>query len=369
MYSVIVVGAGPAGSCAARFIASRGHDVLLIDRKERVGMPKQCAEGLFRSCFSEFSMDPGDFISGTARYLEVIFPNGTSYRVEDDICMLDRPRFDQHLLRLAGSAGAEIMLGKKVRRVDPHTGEIHLQNGKILEGRVIIGADGPSSNVARSLGIRNWLIPAAQVEMTWPEDDAIYAYLDKDLSPYSCWIFPKNERGTANVGCFGTASILRRFISKYRIEGEILNRNGGAIPLGPLPRLQKGRVLLIGDAGGLTNPFTGGGLYPAARSARIATEAVDRFFAGEKLDYESRVRKDLIASDVHMRARTLLASLSNEELDELGRGMDGLVFPGVRFTSAPSLIWRVLRHPGMMKMKYLPLLEVILRYCLAGKVW
>lgn len=369
MYSVVVVGAGPAGSTAARFLSEMGHDVLLVDRKEVVGEPRQCAEGLFRDCFSEFSMERGDFTTGIARYLEIVFPNGTSYRVKDDVCMLDRPRFDRHLLMLAERSGAELMLGQKVRNVDTKGGVVHLADGDTIKAEAIVGADGPASNVARSIGLKNELIPGAQVEMTWPEDDAIYAYLDKDISPYSSWIFPKGDKGTANVGCFGTPSQLQRFIAKYDVRGEVLKRNGGAIPLGLAPKLQQDRAVLIGDAGGLTNPFTGGGLYPAARSARIAAKAIDAFLKGGALDYDPKVRKDLIASRVHLKARDLLARLTNEELNQLGKAMDGLVFPGVKFSSSPWLIGRVLRHPGIIKMEYRPLLDVLFRYCIAGKVW
>lgn len=382
MYSVAVVGAGPAGSTAARFLLEMGHKVILIDRKEVVGHPKQCAEGLFAACFSEFATDKGDFITGNVRYLEVVFPNRASYRLRGDLFMLDRPRFDQHLLNLAEHAGAELALGQKVEWIDPDSGAIKLRGGETIKAETIVGADGPASRVARSMGERNRLVPAAQVEMTWPEDDAIYAYIDHDLCPhdssntqncysYSCWIFPKNERSTANVGCFGTFPVLERFISKYKIDGEVVEKNGGAIPLGLAARLQKGRAVLIGDAGGLTNPFTGGGLYPAARSARIAADAIDRFLRGEtkRIEYEPRMRRDFVASALHKRGRDALASLSNEELCRLGTAMDGLVFPGLKFSASPWLVWRGLKHPGIMKPKYTPLLKLLFRYCLAGKVW
>jgi len=382
VYSVAVVGAGPAGSTAARFLAEMGHEVVLIDRKEVVGVPKQCAEGLFAACYPEFSTPIGDFITGRASYLEVVFPNSTSYRVRGDVFMLDRPRFDQHLLRQAERSGAEVALGQKVEEIDPESGEVSLRGGETIRAEAIVGADGPASRVARSMGEKNRLVPAAQVEMRWPEDDTIYAYIDHDLCPlgsrttqncysYSCWIFPKSEVGTANVGCFGTFPTLERFISKYGIDGEIVERNGGAIPLGFAGRLQKGRAVLIGDAGGLTNPFTGGGLYPAARSARIAADAIDRFLRGEtkKIEYESRMRKDFVASDLHLKARDVVANLSNEELCRLGTAMNGLVFPGLKVTASPGLVWRGLRHPGIAKPKYAPLLKLLFRYCLAGKVW
>lgn len=357
MYSAAVVGAGPAGSTAARFLSEMGHDVLLIDRKEAVGIPKQCAEGLFAACYPEFAMSTGDFISGKVRYLRVVFPNQTGYRLRGDLLMLDRPRFDQHLLTLAERAGAEVALGKKVERIDPESGEVRLLGGETIRAETIVGADGPASRVARSMGERNRVVPAAQLEMRWPEDDAIYAYIDRDLCPqpsrtkncrsYSCWIFPKSERGTANVGCFGTFPTLERFISKYKIEGEVVEKNGGAIPLGLAKKLQKGRAVLIGDAGGLTNPFTGGGLYPAARSARIAADAIDRFLRGEtkNIEYEPRMRRDFVASNLHMKGRDVLASLSNEDLCRLGAAMDGLVFPGLKITASPLLVWRGLCIP------------------------
>lgn len=373
MYSVAVVGAGPAGSTAARTLSEMGHEVVLIDRKEVVGLPKQCAEGLFAACFPEFSTSPGEFITGKVRYLKVVFPDQTSYRLRGDLLMLDRPRFDQHLLGLAERSGADLVLGQKVEGIDPYSGEVRLRGGETIRAKAIVGADGPASRVGRSIGLRNRLVPAAQVEITWPCDDAIYAYIDRDLphGPYSCWIFPKNEAGTANVGCFGTFPTLERFISKYEIEGEVVEKNGGAIPLGLAARLQKGRAVLIGDAGGLTNPFTGGGLYPAARSARIAAGAIDRYLRGETkgIEYESAMRRDFVASDLHLKARDALAGLSNRELCRLGAAVDGLVFPGLKLSASPILVWRGLLHPGIMRPKYAPLLKLLFRYCLAGKVW
>lgn len=373
VYSAAVVGAGPAGSTAARLLSEMGHDVILIDRKEVVGVPKQCAEGLFAGCLPDFTTASGDFLTGKIRYLQVVFPNLASYRVRCDLQMLDRPKFDQHLLRLAEGSGAEVALGEKVERVLPESGEVFLSGGEVIRAETIVGADGPASRVAKSMGIKNRLLPAAQVEIAWPQDDAIYAYIDHDLpkSPYSCWIFPKNEAGTANVGSFGTVPTLEAFISKYRIEGEIVEKNGGSIPLGVAGRLQQGRVVLIGDAGGLTNPFTGGGLYPAARSARIAADAIDRFLRSETrtIEYEGRMRRDFVASDLHLKARDALAALSNEELSRLGSAMDGLVFPDLRLSASPLLVYRGLRHPGIMRPKYAPLLKLLFRYCLAGKVW
>jgi digeranylgeranylglycerophospholipid reductase len=372
VYSAAVVGAGPAGSTAARFLSEKGHEVILIDRKEVVGVPKQCAEGLFAGCLPEFTTASGDFLTGKIRYLQVVFPNQASYRVRCDLLMLDRPKFDQHLLMLAEGSGAQVALGQKVERVRPESGEVFLSGGEVIRAETIVGADGPASRVAKSMGERNRVVPAAQVEMTWPEDDAIYAYIDHDLhNSYSCWIFPKNERGTANVGCFGTFPTLERFISKYKIKGEVVEKNGGSIPLGVAARLQKGRAVLIGDAGGLTNPFTGGGLYPAARSARIAADAIDRFLRSETkgIEYEARMRRDFVASGLHLKARDALAALSNEELCRLGTAMDGLVFPGLRLSASPLLVYRGLRHPGIARPKYAPLLKLLFRYCLAGKVW
>lgn len=150
MYSVAVVGAGPAGSTAARTLSEMGHEVVLIDRKEVVGLPKQCAEGLFAACFPEFSTSPGEFITGKVRYLKVVFPDQTSYRLRGDLLMLDRPRFDQHLLGLAERSGADLVLGQKVEGIDPYSGEVRLRGGETIRAKAIVvltvpppGSEGP----------------------------------------------------------------------------------------------------------------------------------------------------------------------------------------------------------------------------------
>lgn len=81
------------------------------------------------------------------------------------------------------------------------------------------------------------------------------------------------------------------------------------------------------------------------------------------------MRRDVVASDLHLKARDALAALSNDELCRLGTATDGLVFPGLKFTASPWLVLRRLRHPGIAKPKYAPLLKLLFRYCLAGKVW
>lgn len=292
-YDVIIVGAGPAGSTTARYIKKYANNakVLILERRKKVGVPIQCGEGL--SKISEWKkLMPADYpldelfeipqkvIARDIKYGDVFSPKFTRYRLNHDGWVLYRDRFDQHLAELATKVGVEIRLNTSVKGLeDNHT--IKTSNGN-LTSNLIVGADGPRSLIAESIGLQTpskicTLCPCVFCIVKGDfHEDAKRTYFGKRFANGFAWLFPKGE--TANIGLGSEwkkhrkflRNILDKFLKDLKISFEdIIFRGGGVIPMGgPIPQTVRDNVLIVGDAAGMVWPSTGGGIGPSMISGR-----------------------------------------------------------------------------------------------------
>src|SRR4030042_4104484 len=114
-YDVVVVGAGPAGCVTARFVAESGAKVLIIERRQEVGVPVLCGEGISRK-IDDWDMLEGDrWIAGRMDGARIYSPDGTMVKLSADMAgnetgyVVYRDIFDQELARRAVKAGAKLM--------------------------------------------------------------------------------------------------------------------------------------------------------------------------------------------------------------------------------------------------------------------
>lgn len=291
---VLVLGLGPAGACAAAEAARAGCRVFAIDRKAVAGMPVQCAEFVPAMIGME--------VRGLAATVRQPIRAMATF-VEDDAPdrkdnfpghMLDRAAFDAALVRDAKVAGAQCELGVAARGIDGD-GNVTLSDGRRLKPRVLIGADGPRSVAGRAIGrINTALVETRQITVALHHaHDATDIFLAADIPGGYGWLFPKGD--TANLGA-GVApehqtqlkAIVNRLhsqlIGEGRVGAEVVALTGGLIPVGGLLQawgaLGDTRVLLAGDAAGLTNPVTGAGISAAVHSGRLAGAAAAAVLAG-----------------------------------------------------------------------------------------
>ena len=281
---VLVVGAGPAGSSAARAAAQEGARVIVVDRRRVIGVPVQCAE------YIPVTLQLGEGSACTAASVQKVRGIRTFVRGEPagDLnapgYMIDRDRFDQALAGAAERAGARLL--KATEAVNCEGGAVVLR-GKgraafTLRPRVIVGADGPRSTVGRWVGI---LPPPAlpgvqaKVRLTHPMD-MTEVYLDPDFRGGYAWLFPKGEHANVGVAFIpakeprSVSIALEHFIevlaSRGKISGPVLAHNAGWIPVSSPQTALRGHVLLAGDAAGQTHPITGAGVANAIVGGRIA---------------------------------------------------------------------------------------------------
>lgn len=292
---VLVLGLGPAGASAAAEAARRGARVIAVDRKREPGLPVQCAEFVP----AMIGIDVGEVASAVKQDIAAMmtYVEGDVPHIKDDFpgYMLDRAAFDALLVRSAMEAGVECTFSVSARRVTAH-GSVLLSDGRTIEPRALIGADGPRSLAGRAIGeVNAELVETRQITVPLRRTHhATDIFLSAAIPGGYGWLFPKAN--VANLGAGVDAAYklrLKKIVSDLhrclcesgRVGSEVLGLTGGLIPVGgmlkPWGRLGDTLVLLAGDAAGLTNPVTGAGIAAAVRSGRLAGETAAASAAGE----------------------------------------------------------------------------------------
>jgi geranylgeranyl reductase family protein len=284
-YDILIVGAGPAGSSAARAAADKGLKVLTVDRREVIGVPVQCAEYIPAPLLGEIDL-ARNFVVQSVSGMKTILPDGGTEVMRAPGFMIRRDLFDQSLAHAAEDAGARILTSTRVLRMEE--GEVVVRSkGRAEEervaARVIIGADGPCSTVGRWIGSENRnLIPAAQwrVPLTGPMDRTEVYFHEEFYGGYG-WVFPAGREANVGLGRKRRSEnderigkLLGRFVARLVDEGRVLpeaiRTTGGWIPAEPVRKVTRGNVLLVGDAAGHTHPITGAGVSQAVIGGRMA---------------------------------------------------------------------------------------------------
>jgi geranylgeranyl reductase family protein len=278
---VLVVGAGPAGSVAAREAARRGFSVILLERRACVGKPVRCAEFAPRVVGRFLSLS-GNVISQSIHAMETKVADTPEVRTVVNGLLLHRDRFDQALAQQAVANGARLETRVRVAKVQDGIATAVRGDKEItVNARVIVGADGPLSTVGRSIGCSNQsLMPTAQYRMALkkPAETARVFFHPWIIGGYG-WVFPKQSSANVGVGIHSrwTANpreVLNRFaallIEQELVEPRILGVTGGYLPAGGLVRPWKEWVIMAGDAAGTCHPITGAGIHNALLSGEMA---------------------------------------------------------------------------------------------------
>lgn len=319
---VIVVGAGPAGSTTAFYLAQAGLDVLLLE-KSTFPREKVCGDGLTPRAVkalaamgvdiseeSGWLRNKGLRVIGAGKRMELDWPELSNYPGYG--LVRTRADLDQTLARRAQQAGARLLENTTVTGplIDERTGRITGVKTSIAErhyvARTVIAADGNSSRLSVAMGLRKRddrpLGVAVRTYYKSPrhEDDYLESWLDlwdgDRLLPGYGWIFGMGD-GTSNVGlgllntsqAFGNTDyreMLRKWLRGMPEEWGFTEENrtepirGAALPMGfnRTPHYYRG-LLLAGDSGGMVNPFNGEGIAYAMESGEILARTVVQAFA------------------------------------------------------------------------------------------
>ena len=316
MFDVVVIGGGPAGATAAEDLARSGKKVAIIDREGRV---KPCGGAIPPRLIEDFlipdeqlvaKVTTARMISPTGRQVDIPIENGF-------VGMVDRKDFDPFLRQRARQAGAHSITGTYLR-IERDLGQTNViyrdkttGEERTLPTRLIIGADGARSKVAKSEVPGGDKIPyviAYHEIIEAPTASALYdpvrcdVSYDGTISPdFYGWVFPHGKSTSVGMGTGIEGIDLKKATADLRTasglnECKTIRREGAPIPLKPMDRWDNGRdVILAGDAAGVVAPSSGEGIYYAMLSGRVAATAACTFLAS------GRVKDFLLARKLFMR--------------------------------------------------------------------
>ena len=345
-------------------LAKAGRSVLFLEKRDVVGVPVQCGEGLSAFGLRNAELpEREEWIRQRAKGVRAVLPDGTSFTVTIPGFCLDRAKFDQWVVQQAVDAGAELRTRTKVTHVHRHDGGwvVETDRSEPVHAHALIGADGPASNVARWNGLLQQRVFVKAIEYrfrgedwSYPCDDwLIFVYGKKYRGGYA-WVFPKASYYDVGVlAADRVKALMDAFCAEVKVPlDRIHKKTGGDIPFRyTLSSLAAPGLAIVGDAAGVTNPVFGGGIHPALYSGkvagRVAVEAFARGDMGHFLEYDRHMRASPFFDPVLWRTADLFASWDDAHYNFAG---DAIGHGDTKDTTTLRAFWRILtRHP-----RYLP---------------
>ncbi len=352
---VLVIGGGPAGSMTAKWAARSGASVLLLEKRQEIGSPVRCGEGMSKDWLREVEITPGRWINVEVEGARIFSPSEKIFEINEKHAgnevgyVVERDEFDKQLAIDAANAGVEIRLKTAAVSMLRENGRIAgarvKQFGETYDVRakVTVGADGFESQVGRWAGIPTNIAmrdmdTCLQYRMTNVGCDVRYCdfYLGKVAPGGYVWVFPKGD-GLANVGIGVQVSqvsspadartYLDRWIARHPeyAKGKKIDMVGGGVSISaPLKQTVTDGLMLVGDAARMIDPLTGGGIAngciagkicgtvaaEAAATGDASKEFLQRYEKGWRARLEEKLYRNWLAKEK-------LVTLSDETFDKI----------------------------------------------------
>jgi len=326
-YDVLIIGGGPAGALAGKTAAEKGLSACIVEKRPAIGAPVRCAEGIGREALLEFIEADPRWISAEMHGAGIVAPDGFFMKLESDMAgskvgyVLDRKFFDRELVWKAAEAGADVAVKSRAAAPIMENGVLKGAKieycGKVTDVRadVVIAADGVESKFSKWCGI-DTTVPVREIMSSVQyvmadvdiDEHATIFYLGNEVAPEGyLWIFPKGHR-TANVGIgisgkksgegHRAKDYLDKFVKKTFPNGKTIEYiPGGVSVCRPLACTVADNLLIAGDAARVVDPLTGGGIYNAMYTGKLAAEV-----AADCISKGDTSKKALMSYDVTWRA-------------------------------------------------------------------
>jgi len=382
---IVVIGAGPAGSTTARYAAKGGAKVVMIEKRQEIGSPVRCGEGISKGLLPKMDIDPpARCIAREVVGAKIVSPAGHVLTISEEQAgdevgiVLDRVFFDKYLAKLAADEGTEILLKTTVVGLLMENGRVTGARATSIEGdleihaRCVVGADGFESQISRWAGIDTKLklrdvTSCFQYRLTGIDIDPDYCEftLGSAAPGGYVWIFPKDE-DTANVGLGLQLSQLKnpgeikRTLDKFITNDERLRKgeplemvSGAVSTCAPIEKTIGDAILLVGDSARQIDPITGGGISNGCIAGKIAGETLaiateENDFSERSLKRYERGWREEIEEKLYLNwmAKEKLVTLSDETFDKI---IETLSEVGVEKLSTLSILQAVKkRYPEIV---------------------
>ncbi|HKZ48058.1 MAG TPA: NAD(P)/FAD-dependent oxidoreductase [Thermoplasmata archaeon] len=390
-YDVVVVGAGPAGSLTARYAAQGGCRTLMIEKRQEIGSPVRCGEGIARHFLDECDIKfDTKWVALQVKGAKVVSPAGHVFKIDEFHAgnevgiVLERDAFDKALAKDAARAGSDIWVKTTALGLLKDDGKVtgvrvkRLDEEFDIEADCVVAADGFESQVGRWAGIKT-LMKAGDITGTlqyrltnirgegdpdWP--DYCEFYLGSVAPSGYVWVFPKDSE-TANVGIgvsldrLKNKMDLKMYLDRWIQNDPRMKRaqfldmvTGGVSTTPPLERTVGNGIAVVGDAARMIDPITGGGIGNGCRAGRILGETLG--WCKENGDYSEKALqryekawRAILEEGLYRNymAKQKLVTLSDKDFDDI---ISTLAEVGVGHLSIHEILKVIKsRHPRLVE--------------------
>jgi len=340
LYDVVVIGGGPAGSYVAYKLAGMGYGVVVLERKEKLGERVCCTGIISQECVDSFAIN-NNVILRQVNSARLFSPSGRLLRLwrqETQACIVDRAAFDVAVSDRAQGKGAEYVLNSLVRDIEFNDDRVNVEairSGERLnfEARVVVIATGFGSKLSEGLGLgkASDFVIGVRAEVETIGVDEVEVFFGQEIAPgFFAWLVPTSP-SKALVGLLSRRSpglYLKKLMSALLAEGKIASTEAelsyGGIPLKPLAKTCRQRLIVVGDAAGQVKPTTGGGIYYGLLCADIAANTLHQALDNDDLSakglasYERQWRRKLGRElKIGYYARKFYERLSDRHIDRI----------------------------------------------------
>ena len=369
MFSVCIVGAGPAGLKTAIECQKKGWETVVIEEHPEIGMPVNCTGIISKTGIEEHGIDLDGILVNSIKGARIHSPGGNMLEVRrkpDVAYVVDRAGLDRQLARQAEKAGAKIYLNTKLLNIRNESIFVEREErGELIKARILVGADGPGSLTRQIMGIqktRNEFVHAYQVRVKGNFDPSMVSvYFGPYAKNFFGWAAPESrEWARAGIATseLNVKSNFQLFMTQKSLRGEYCDMCSSLIPVGsPMKDIVKDNMMLVGDSAFHTKATTGGGIVASMNAGIAAAKAIDNNIKSKKplKEYLNHLKPLYKELELHWKIRKYMNSFSDREIDAMfvkmkKAGVENFLEQHGDMDKPSLFVNRMIANPGMWRM-------------------